>query len=254
MAIQEEALPTNPTEGDLGSRLRINDIRRDGSTQTRRWLDASVVRRYCALLKQGANFPPVRVWFDGINYWLVDGFHRVAAAESAGFKYVTAEILHGPLEAAIWDSFSANSRHGLPRKRSDLVAIIGRAIKHTQAASMSNVDIAKHLGVTETTIRRWRRRLSSTYVEDTVRQVTRKGTAYSLRTANIGGSANSRHVTARSLTELNSELSAMCGLCSVRVKPLLIAIRAWLFEGAQASELVTNLDALLSANPSDRTD
>ena len=120
-------------------------------------------------------FPPLRVWFDGSQYWLSDGFHRLAAAKRAGFKYVTASVENGSLEDAIWDSYGANSRHGLPRRRLDVIATIQRALLHPHATALSNVQIAKRIGIPETTLRRWRKRLSSPDGEDGVRLVTRKG-------------------------------------------------------------------------------
>lgn len=75
--------------------LEVRRIRRDGGTQGRVSVDRSVVNEYAELMESGTRFPPVRVWFDGASYWLSDGFQRVAAAESAGFDRLAAEVFRG---------------------------------------------------------------------------------------------------------------------------------------------------------------
>jgi hypothetical protein len=86
------------------SPLPIGEIRRDGGTQNRVHLNQSIILEYAQLMDLGACFPPVTVWYDGTSYWLVDGFHRVAAAEKCGRETVDAEIKCGSLGDALWSS------------------------------------------------------------------------------------------------------------------------------------------------------
>ena len=51
-----------------------------------------VVDEYSELLRQGSEAPQVIAYFDGEEYWLYDGFHRVAAARALGIREVAAEI------------------------------------------------------------------------------------------------------------------------------------------------------------------
>jgi len=226
--------------------LHMDAIRKDGGTQTRRSLDESVVRHYCALLQAETEFPPLRVWFDGTNFWLVDGFHRLAAAEKAGFKEVTAYIHHGPLEAAVWDSLSANSQHGLPRKRSEMLDVIQRALCHTNAVSLSNVEIARHLGVAEKTVRRWRRRLSSARAEDAIRQVTRNGRAYTIRTANIGSHRKPLRSGHKSFKQLAFEMNEMKTAASPACQGFVEIINSWMFGDLSAEECLSRIQQALS--------
>ena len=46
----------------------------------------------------GEIFPPIVVRFDGENYWLQDGFHRIAAALSLDRTEIEAEVSAGTLE------------------------------------------------------------------------------------------------------------------------------------------------------------
>ncbi len=173
--------------------LEICKIRKDGQTQHRSALQFSVIAEYAALMRAGVKFPPIRVWFDGADYWLSDGFQRVGACERIGVHHIKAEIHHGGLSDAQWDSYHANSTHGLRRTRADLEIVIRRALDHPKAATLSTVEIAKHLNLPEVTVRRWRRMLSSSYDEDKVRVVSRGKSTYLLKTADIGYPSSQPH-------------------------------------------------------------
>jgi ParB-like chromosome segregation protein Spo0J len=105
------------------------------------------------------TFPPVTVWFYGTDYWLSDGFHRVAAATRVGKKSIAATIVRGSLEDARWFSLAANSQHGLRRNSSDIRFAVNRALSHRRATGMSVNRLAKHLGLPEPTLRRWIKKL-----------------------------------------------------------------------------------------------
>ena len=62
-----------PPRGEL---LRIDQLRGDGETRPRAVMDPDVVVEYADAMRQGENFPPVTVFYDGENYWLAHGFHR----------------------------------------------------------------------------------------------------------------------------------------------------------------------------------
>lgn len=64
--------------------LTLDVIRRDGGTQGRITVDAQTVADYAALMLEGVEFPPVRAWCDGTNYWLSDGFQRLARGGTGG--------------------------------------------------------------------------------------------------------------------------------------------------------------------------
>jgi hypothetical protein len=46
-------------------------------------MDNATVNNYVGDMKNGANFPAVTVFYDGADYWLADGFHRLEASISA---------------------------------------------------------------------------------------------------------------------------------------------------------------------------
>ncbi len=166
--------------------IPISKIRTDGGTQPRAALDKRVIEDYREAMEGGAVFPPIDAFYDGTNYWLADGFHRVGAATAAGRDEFAATVHQGSQEDAQWHSFSANQTNGLRRTNADKLRAVNAALEHPNGASQSNCQIADHVGVTETTVRRHRDKLSSTLSKIAHRTVTRAGSTYQQNTANIG--------------------------------------------------------------------
>jgi ParB-like chromosome segregation protein Spo0J len=44
----------------------------------------------------GGVFPPIVVFFDGAEYWLGDGFHRIIAAVALGLVEIAADVREDP--------------------------------------------------------------------------------------------------------------------------------------------------------------
>jgi len=72
--------------------IPISRIRLDGGTQPRAALDFSAIEDYSEAMVAGAKFPPVTVFYDGTDYWLADGFHRVKAAYAAEHDMIECEV------------------------------------------------------------------------------------------------------------------------------------------------------------------
>ena len=222
--------------------LRISGIRRNGGTQSRVELNPDVVREYADLMMAGTVFPPVRVWFDGRHHWLSDGFHRLAAADLAGFTEFSAELHRGDLSAAVWDSFGANSRHGLRRSKRDIEAIVERALRHPITEKLSTSQIARHLGVPETTLRRWRKRLTSPDGEVGVRIALRGGRSYQMQTARIGNHTKSCPKLQKSSAEIRQDLIEMKRVGSPSARRVVQLIENWLLGPVGGPELLQALE------------
>jgi hypothetical protein len=218
--------------------LEINRIRRDGGTQSRHVPNELIITEYCELMQAGVQFPPVRTWFDGSAYWLSDGFQRCAAAEQAGLDRIRTEVHMGSLEDARWDSFAANSSHGLRRSQRDVETAIKNALSHPKSLQLSNSQIAKHLNVPEPTIRRWRNYLSSPSEEDHVRIAVRNGKQYEINTANIGKVHRAQIQSEMLRKDLREQMAEMKRLGSPDVHRLLNIISNWLYSGASARDCV----------------
>jgi hypothetical protein len=226
------------TGGSMLQSLPIAALRRDGQTQSRCCLDQDVVKEYGDLLLEGIELPPVRAWFDGCNYWLTDGFHRVAATIYARKPSILVEVFEGNLQDARWDSFSANSTHGLRRTKADLTFVVRQALKHDRATRLSNRALARHINVSEKTIRRLRTQTSAAPAAD-VCVAIRNGRQYVMDTGKIGKRARSTAVTSTNQLEtpkdldrrLATELLIMQRDASPSVRRILVVIKHWI-EGA----------------------
>jgi ParB-like chromosome segregation protein Spo0J len=173
--------------------IPLASIRADGGAQHRITLDQRIVEEYAELMRAGVEFPPISVRCDTTHYWPSDGFQRIDAAKLAGLSEIRSEVVPGTQEDAQWDSYSANATHGLRRTAAETERVIERALRHPESAGFTNVQLAKHLHVSEPTVRRWRKKLSSSRDEDScqVRLVTRCGTTYGLN-GNTSGAISKR--------------------------------------------------------------
>jgi hypothetical protein len=194
-------------------------------------------------MRDDVQFPPVRVWWDGEHYWLTDGFHRLAAAEHAKRTEILCELHSGTLSDAQWDSYAANTTHGLRRAPAETQNVISLALQHGNAARLSNIQVAKHLNISEITIRRWRKRLSSTGAEDAVRIVTRRGAHYQQKTVNIG--KNSHPERRKSGKDLKVELKDMKDKGSPVARRLLNVVGNWAFGRTNAKDCLASIEQIL---------
>jgi uncharacterized protein (DUF1015 family) len=71
--------------GSKGKRIPLAAIK-DGGAQMRVEMHPTTVHDYADDMLAGAVFPPVIIYFDGTDYWLADGYHRVEAARKISLK------------------------------------------------------------------------------------------------------------------------------------------------------------------------
>jgi hypothetical protein len=117
--------------------LAIDLIRTDGGTQIRACSTFQTkVNEYALAMGEGSQFPPIDVFFDGADYWLADGFHRLdALAEVAqAFKRrrcaVECEVIEGSQRDAILYACGANDAHGIQRTPEDKRAAIKTVLEN----------------------------------------------------------------------------------------------------------------------------
>ena len=136
-------------------KLNLDVIRIDGDTQPREELDQEMVVEYAELMRDGIKFPPVKVFFDGSNYWLVDGFHRYFATKSNGSVSIEAEIKEGTQREAQLQSMTANStQRGKPPTAKDKRRSAIRMIRDAEWGELSNTKIAEWIGISAMTVGR----------------------------------------------------------------------------------------------------
>jgi hypothetical protein len=153
-------------------------------------IDQIVIADYAEAMREGASFPAVVVWFDGTDYWLSDGYHRVHAALTLGLDTIHADVRTGTQQDAQWHSYGVNATHGLRRTNDDKRRAVEAALRHPNAATMSDNIIARHCGVTQPFVGKIRRETVSyndyKIEESTQRIVTRGNSTYIM---NIGRTA-----------------------------------------------------------------
>ncbi len=131
----------------------------DGGAQMRVEMNPDVVREYADDMAAGAILPPVVVYYDGTNYWLGDGFHRVEAARKLERDAINAEVLEGGERDAILCGVGSNASHGLRRTQADKRRAVERLLRDEEWSTWSNRKIAKAARVDHKTVEKVRREL-----------------------------------------------------------------------------------------------
>jgi len=136
--------------------LNVNQIRIDGGTQSRASLDYDVVSKYSEDYESGAEFPPITVFYDGSEYWLADGFHRLAARKKNGMPTMACDVRQGSRLDAVRFSSGANNSHGLPRKPADYARAYQCAVDNKLCKPADAKQVAALLNCSD----RWARELT----------------------------------------------------------------------------------------------
>jgi len=152
--------------------MLLSQIRTDGGTQPRAVIDDAVVQEYAEAMREGAKFPPVVVFNDGYDYWLADGFHRVAAAKVARFTEIDADEREGLRRDAVLYAMGANANHGVRRTNADKRRAVTTLLKDPEWMQWSDREIARRCAVDHKTVAALREQLSLGNFPGDSRQVT----------------------------------------------------------------------------------
>lgn len=124
-------------------KISIADMRIDGGTQSRVDIDPHWVHEMVDNMKNDVVYPALEARFDGVCYWLTDGFHRYHAYTQLGIKNIDVAYLPGTQFDAQLDSYKANARHGKPRTRADKIKAVESALANPLIDDKSNYAIAQ---------------------------------------------------------------------------------------------------------------
>lgn len=141
--------------------VELNRIHIDPDCQVRAKQDEQVVAEYAQAMKDGAQFPPVEMFEEkGTGmFFISDGYHRIAALTELGRNTVMAHIYTGGKATAIRYALQANQSHGARRTSADKRRAISIAVKIYD--ELSNVEIAKICGVSESSVRNHREKVAA---------------------------------------------------------------------------------------------
>ena len=123
--------------------LKLNQLTLDGGTQSRVKIIQEAVDEYADAIIGGARFPSVLVYFDGVKYYLTDGFHRFFAHQKAGKTEIDVQIVNGTLRDAILRSKSVNFDNGRHRTNEDKRNAVKDMLEDFEWQFWSDQEIAK---------------------------------------------------------------------------------------------------------------
>jgi ParB-like chromosome segregation protein Spo0J len=140
-------------------KLELNKIRIDGGTQSRESISEPLVSDYTEVLMDGIEMPPVIIFYDGLHYWLADGFHRYHAHKRAKRTEIEGDVRNGTKRDAKVFSWSANADHGFRRSNEDKRKVIMEVLADIEFGGLSEREIAKLCKVSYTTVSRVKKSL-----------------------------------------------------------------------------------------------
>lgn len=162
--------------------LNISAVRLDGGTQPRAGIDQAVVEDYANdMAANGDEFPPVQVVYDGAEYWLWDGFHRLHARKRNGLYTVPAIVRQGTRRDAVLLSVGANATHGFRRTNEDKRRAVTALLADEEWGQWSDSEIARRCAVSHPFVGKLRAELSCNDYRIDTRRVERNGTEYDMR-------------------------------------------------------------------------
>jgi hypothetical protein len=166
--------------------LNAEVLRCDSDVQPRLALSEAHIREYAALLQEGHQLGTIVVFQDGLDYYLADGFHRVAAAKSIGLEELPAAIRIGTKRDAMLYACGAN-KHGKPLSNVDKQRVVLHLLEDAEWGQWSDREIARHCGVGHAFVSRLRRSLSTEDSDTAPRTYrTKQGTVTTMETHAIG--------------------------------------------------------------------
>ena len=123
--------------------LPLHKIRIDGGTQMRDAFNQEMINDIAIAVRNGETVPDAVVFFDGITYWLADGFHRFHGYKQAEKGSMPCEVRQGNQRDAILYAAGANSAHGQRRSAQDKRKSVEAMLNDEEWAGKSDNWIAQ---------------------------------------------------------------------------------------------------------------
>jgi len=173
--------------------IELCDIELDGGTQPRTEIDQDLVSEYAECLDK---LPPVTVFFDGVKYWLADGFHRFHAHNRANLSEINCIVINGTQRDAILHSVGVNACHGKRRTNEDKRKAVLTLLKDDEWNKWSNRQIAKACKVSPGFVDIIRKDLPTIGTSSQVRKyIDQKGRESVIDTSNLAKKRNSEPIS-----------------------------------------------------------
>lgn len=168
--------------------LKLDQFKTKDTLQPRIQMDFTVELEYADEMRAGRVFPPVEVVYDGENYWLWDGWHRIEAARMTELEEFAANVTEGSFTDAEWLATGANTKHGFRRTKADKRRAVGLALElnKKQGRNLSASNIARHCGVSHNFVAQLKKSSPSFNEGEDIEYLTKHGTPSKMKTANLG--------------------------------------------------------------------
>ena len=141
-------------------KILLKDLVIDAGTQSREMINQNTVAEYTEAMIEGAVFPEIQVYDDGLKKYLVDGFHRYFGYKRASIEEVEAVVTNGSLREARLYSLGVNDKHGLPRTIADKRKAVMTMLNDIEWQDLSTRDMGVICKVSHMTVQRIRKELS----------------------------------------------------------------------------------------------
>lgn len=151
--------------------LKVRDVQQDKALSPRSGVDKTTVGAYANSFDQ---LPPIDVfWIEGRDgWWLVDGWHRLAAAKELGLAEIEANDHQGTFDDALEFAYDANLKHGKPLTLQQRKA--AAELKLRRHTERSNSWIAGDCGIAADTVKTLREGMESMSQIETLAEFTRR--------------------------------------------------------------------------------
>lgn len=130
--------------------LNINALVLDQKLQSRTEISQQTIEEYFYDIQAGDEFPPVLVYFDGVHYYLTDGYHRYHGYKKADRASILCEVVNGTFRDAILRASGVNDKHGMRRTTADKRKAVMTLLDDFEWSMWSNSEIARRCGVSPT--------------------------------------------------------------------------------------------------------
>ncbi len=127
--------------------IALDELVMDLDLSPRVEMDDEAVDDFAEDMKRGDEFIPARaVRIDGVPH-LIDGWHRLRAAERIGSRGLWVRVWTGTREQAIEWAAVCNAKHGVRRSAADKVKAATMLLGLPKWAQSSDAEIARHLRI-----------------------------------------------------------------------------------------------------------
>lgn len=229
-------------------KLMVDVIEEAADTQARVALSQETIDEYAESIAEILKEHPIDVFFDGMCYFIGDGWHRFLAAVKAGLTVVPCIVHDGKERDALLFAAAANKSHGLKRTNRDKRRALEIMFSDAEWSTWSDRSIAEHCGVHHETVATVRRQLAETASSpaeaDAISPAKRVGRDEKVRKApkpQLAETASSPEPAGPNISKLAAPYQRACQDLT-RIKKDLKAIVKVEEEGAHLAAKITRIE------------